>query len=119
MLNGYANYQELIGKRVRATRGDSTIVGDITDAYMDWLDIMLPDKVEGMTLSTGWSIEILSEPLPTKPHAIVTNGDGITFYLADHGDSLPWLSGADTIWHSDYEVRRVTPVKVVFEGIDE
>jgi len=122
-VNGYV---PKVGDKVRATLGESVIVGEVTGATFGRHEAMTvtvfpsSQSFERITLTVGvqgaWAIEPIVS-VPTKFGAVIRRADGEVFSFTAPGQKpCPWL-GRDG-WRDElYAV--MGGFTVLFDGVDE
>lgn len=120
-------YVPKVGDKVRATLGESVIVGDITYEFEGgrigrpegWE--VCPDgsvRSAQVWLSEGWHFEQVVS-VPTKFGAVIRRADGVKFVLVYHDMGIPgWMrSDDDDAYPAEYAT--AGGFTVLFEGVDE
>jgi hypothetical protein len=121
-------YVPKVGDKVRATMGESVVVGRVSDLLFQnghFVDVVLyPSETSfaQLTLSVGrngWALEQLVS-VPTKFGAVIRRADGWVFtraYSEPLPDGAPWFhpaSGFSTEAHAT-----AGGFTVLFDGVDE
>ena len=124
-MNGYV---PKVGDKVKATLGESVIVGKVAEITMQnnypmVVDVFVgPHTFDNVALiahgSNSWQFEQVVS-VPTKFGAVIRRADGELFTLIDCNDrySLPWWNAGST-WAKESDVTE-GGFTVLFEGVDE
>lgn len=127
-------YVPVVGDRVRATCGESVIVGEVTPAESEgWLCMGYAKGREFYLAVSEWSFERIIEPIVFKPLAVARVVPELVRRSVDDAwgnDSLEfvrsypdlWLQFGDVNWEfQDEEMEsfiRGGKAELVFEGVD-
>ena len=65
-----------VGDRVRATCGESVIVGTVDDVYDDGVSITINGDRSRYLTSDPWTVEVLAPPIPDVVGTVVLDTDG-------------------------------------------
>ena len=84
-----------IGDRVRVTCGESVVVGTVTDAWSRGVTVLPDGYTETNCFALdGWTVEVLSPPIPDVVGTIVRDADGDAWQRDEDG----WYrAGSDVI----------------------
>ena len=125
-MNGYV---PKVGDKVKATLGESAIVGKVAEItmqnnYPTVVDVFVgPHTFDTVALiahgSNSWQFEQVVS-VPTKFGAVIRRADGAKSVLLDPASgSIRWISGdLNWSWLSDEEATD-GGFTVLFEGVDE
>ena len=115
-------YVPKVGEKVKATLGESVIVGLVDHVDPDFVGIV-PDGVDRLRPNAvhpedGWQFEQVVS-VPTKFGAVIRRADGVIFLLAEpnSADDTDWF-GAGCGWHRRSKAT-AGGFTVLFEGVDE
>jgi hypothetical protein len=115
-------YVPKVGDKVRATLGESVIVGEVlSDRFRSNHNLVEIDTgVESYAVcdrSDGWQFEQVVS-VPTKFGAVIRRADGTLFTLGDPGQSDGWFAGGVIRW-AEQDEATAGGFTVLFDGVDE
>lgn len=120
-------YMPMPGDKVRATLGDSVVVGEVDEVEHSrvmtgtvWV-CPQPENFDRVELrlggSLGWRFERVVA-VPSKRLAVIRRADGTIFMLHSTGAKYPW-SGVDDWVSRSVDEATLGGFTVLFDGVDE
>ena len=104
-----------VGDRVRATCGESVIVGTVThiDVGGVGVDVGVPGSAGDLRywLPTGWTVEVIAPPIPSADGTIVRDHEGCPWIAGTNG----WYrAGFSTPFTQTYMQKKYGPLTVLW-----